>query len=51
MFKIIESIFNYLTISNDSDPLKRYCQVEHRENWQEKYYQLTGRHPHNNFKI
>ena len=51
MFKIIDTIFSYLLIGNDDDPIRRYCQTEYKDNWQEKYYYLTGKHPRNNFKI
>ena len=51
MFKVIESVFNYLFTSDSDDPIKRYCQTEYKDNWKEKYYSLTGRFPHDNLKI
>ena len=51
MFKVIESVFNYLFTSNSDDPIQRYCQTEYKDNWKEKYYNITGRFPQNDFRF
>jgi len=51
MFKSIEKMLttiitagnNYMFISNSNDPIRQYCQTEFKDNWKEKYYELTGR--------
>ena len=47
MFKIIESIFDYLFNNTADDPIQRYCQTEYKDNWKEKYYNITGKTPDN----
>jgi hypothetical protein len=51
MFKIIESVFNYLFSNNDDDPIKRFCQNEYKDNWKEKYYSLTGKSIQDNWRV
>ena len=41
------SVIHYLSISYDNDPIKRYCQTEYKDNWKEKYYNITGKTPDN----
>ena len=51
MFKSIELLLStiikagtsYMFISNAHDPIRQYCQTEFKDNWKEKYYELTGK--------
>ena len=45
MVNLINTLIHYLSISNDNDPIKRYCQTEFKNQWKEKYFQLTGKIP------
>ena len=43
MVHLINTLINYLSISYDNDPIKRYCQTEFKKEWKAKYFQLTGK--------
>ena len=45
MVNLINTLISYLSISNDNDPIKRYCQTEYKTKWKEKYFELTGKIP------
>ena len=45
MVNLINTLIRYLSISNGNDPIKRYCQTEFKETWQDKYFELTGKLP------
>ena len=45
MVNLINTLISYLSISNDNDPIKRYCQTEYKTTWKEKYFELTGKVP------
>ena len=43
MLNIIDAITNFLSIGHSNDPIRQYCQTEFKDNWKEKYYELTGK--------
>ena len=42
-FSVIQAAIDYLSISYNNDPIRQYCQTEFKDNWKEKYYELTGK--------
>ena len=46
MVNLINTLIKYLSFSSSNDPIKRYCQTEFKETWQDKYIELTGKLPY-----